>query len=446
MTRHKPRLVALSSYIGTTIEWYDFFLYGTAAAVVFNKLFFPKFDPAIGTMIAFASLGIAYLARPLGGIVIAHFGDRIGRKRMLVATLMIMGIATVLVGLLPSYQTIGIWAPILLLALRALQGVGIGGEYGGAVLLVVEYAPRARRGIYGSITQLGAASGLLLSAGAFSVFSSVLGDAAFLAWGWRIPFLLSVVLLAVGLFIRLTISESPAFERMKAAGRQARMPLASLVRHQGKATVFTIGQRLAEACVFNIYVVYVLAYITGNLGLPRSVGVTGTLIAAGAMHVSFLAFGALSDVIGRRRVYLFGAAFSAVFAVPAFLMFNTGATVLIWLAIGIALVFGHSAMYGPLAAWWTEQFRTNVRYSGVSAAYQVGGVLGGGFAPLIASSLIIAADGAWWPVPMYVIAMCAISIVTGRLAEETYRQDLEERITGEKADAVAHTTTDRAAS
>lgn len=425
-TGSNTRLVALASWIGTTIEWYDFFLFGTAAAVVFNKLFFPTFSPAVGTLIAFATLGIGYLARPIGGLVIAHFGDRIGRKAMLILTLFVMGTATIIVGLLPTYQTAGIWAPILLLVVRAVQGIGIGGEYGGAVLIVVEHAPRKHRGLYGSITQLGVATGLLLAAGVFSIFSSLLSTEQFFSWGWRIPFLLSTVLLIVGAIIRLKIAESPAFEKIKALGDTARMPLGELLRTQPKNTVLTLGQRLAEAVVFNIYVIYVLAYVTGNLGVPRSVAVTGTLIAAVIAHFTYVGFGALSDRIGRRPVYLAGTIFSALFAFPAFWLLNTRSTALIWLAISVAIGIGHAAMYGPLAALWTEQFRTKVRYSGISVAYQLGGAIGGGFAPLIASAVVLASGGQSWSVSLYVLAICLISTVAGYLLKETFRRDIQE--------------------
>lgn len=428
--RPPPWLVAVSSYIGTTIEWYDFFLYGTAAAVVFNVLFFPAADPALATIVSFGSLGVAYIARPLGGIVIAHFGDRIGRKKMLVLTVMVMGSATVLVGLLPTYSVVGGLAPILLLICRLFQGIGIGGEYGGAVLLTVEHAPRNRRGIYGSLTQLGVASGLLLAAGIFAVVSASMSPEQFLLWGWRLPFIFSVVLLFVGVFLRLKISESPAFEETRDQGEQERIPLFSLVHKQRRATVLTIGQRLAEACVFNLYAVYMLSYITNHLEVQQGTGVAGTLIAAALMHVSTVAFGAASDRFGRKAVYVAGALVSGMLVIPVFLLVGTRDTALIWLGIALALGVGWSAMYGPLAAWWTEQFRVNVRYSGVSMAYQLGGAIGGGFTPLIAATLLYISGGHFWWIAAFVGGVCSLSAVSGLLANETVRRDAEEQVTG----------------
>lgn len=280
VSENSIRKVALASFIGTAIEWYDYFLYGTAAALVFGTLFFPDSDPAIGTLLAFATFGVGFFARPLGGIVFGHFGDKVGRKAMLVTTLLIMGIATTLIGFLPTYATIGVWAPILLVALRILQGFGVGGEWGGAVLMAVEHSPRGRRGFYGSWPQMGVPAGLLLGTAMLYLFA-LLPEEQFLSWGWRVPFLLSIVLVGVGLYIRLAIEESPAFQRVQESNTTARMPIIDVLRTYPKAVLIAMGLRVAENGSFYVFSVFVLAYVTSQLGLPNSTILIGVMIAAG---------------------------------------------------------------------------------------------------------------------------------------------------------------------
>ncbi|MBA2617845.1 MAG: MHS family MFS transporter, partial [Rubrobacter sp.] len=346
------RKVALASFIGTAIEWYDYFLYGTAAALVFPVLFFPESDPTVGTLLSLATFGVGFASRPLGGIVFGHFGDKIGRKAMLVLTLLIMGVATALIGLLPTYGQVGILAPILLVVLRILQGFGVGGEWGGAVLMAVEHSPEGRRGFYGSWPQMGVPAGLLLGTIALYVFT-LLPEDQFLAWGWRIPFLISIVLIAVGLYIRLAIEESPAFRRVQQTNTSARMPIVDVLRTYPKQVLIAMGLRVAENGSFYVFSVFVLAYAVDALELSRSTILIATMVAAAVELFAIPFFGALSDRLGRRPVYLFGAVFSLVFAFPFFWLVNTASIVLITAAVVLSLAVGHAAMYGPQAAFFS---------------------------------------------------------------------------------------------
>jgi len=317
------RTVAFASLIGTTIEWYDFFLYGTAAALVFNRLFFPTFDPLSGTLIAFGTYTVGFVARPFGGIIIGHYGDRIGRKSMLVLTLVVMGVATFLIGLLPTYDQIGPWAAVALVLLRVAQGFGVGGEWGGAVLMAVEHAPRGARGFYGSWPQIGVPAGLLLSTAVFTVFSWMPED-QFLAWGWRVPFLLSIVLVATGLVIRMRILETPAFVRIKSQAQAARQPIVEVLIRYPKQVLLAMGARFAENGAFYIFSVFVLTYATQRAKIDRQVVLNGILIGSAIELAAIPFFGALSDRVGRRPVYLFGAVMTAVIAFPLFAALDGG--------------------------------------------------------------------------------------------------------------------------
>jgi MFS transporter, MHS family, shikimate and dehydroshikimate transport protein len=412
------RQVVLASFIGTAIEWYDFFLYGTAAALVFPALFFPEFSELAGTLAAFSTYAVGFAARPLGGIVFGHYGDRVGRKTMLILSLLIMGIATFLIGLLPTFEQVGVLAPILLVVLRFCQGIGVGGEWGGAVLMAVEHSPEGRRGFYGSWPQMGVPAGLLLANVVFAITSATLPE----AWGWRVPFLLSIVLVGVGLFIRLRILETPAFRQVQESHTEADMPIVDVVRTYPKNVLLAMGMRVAENGTFYILTAFVLTYITAELGLEQGTGLTGVIIAATIGLFTIPLFGALSDRVGRRPVYLFGAVFSLLFAFPFFWLLNTGVAPLIWLAIVLGVNLGHDSMYGPQAAYFSELFGTRVRYSGASLGYQLASVFAGGLAPLIATALL--ASSGYTAVAVYMSIMALITVVSVILASETFREDI----------------------
>jgi MFS transporter, MHS family, shikimate and dehydroshikimate transport protein len=422
MTTQQPHVsinqVAIASFIGTAIEWYDFFLYGTAAALIFNRLFFPTFDPLGGTLAAFGTYAVGFIARPLGGIIFGHYGDKLGRKSMLSLTLLFMGIATFCIGLLPTYHTLGVWAPVLLVLLRLLQGFGVGGEWGGAVLMAVEHAPEGKRGFYGSWPQIGVPAGLLLSTGVFSIVST-LPEEQLLSWGWRVPFLLSILLVGVGLFIRLRIHETPAFNQVKEEGQEARLPLLDAIRTHPRSIVLAMGARLAENGFFYVYSVFALVYVTEQLHLPKSTILTGVLLATGCELVTIPFFGALSDRVGRRPVYMLGAAFSALFSFPFFWLLDTQQTGLIWLAVVLGLSVGHGAMYGPQASFFSELFGARVRYSGASLGYQLASVFAGGLSPLIATALLSWSGGKPWPISTYMMGMACMTLVSVYLAAET---------------------------
>jgi MFS family permease len=423
-TEPSPRRVALASAVGATIEWYDFFLYGTAAGLVFDKLYFNGLDGPAAQFAGFGTFAVGFLARPVGGLVFGHFGDRIGRKKMLVLTLLIMGVGTAAIGLLPSYDSIGVWAPVLLVVLRVLQGIGVGGEYGGAVLLAVEYAPAERRGFHGSAAHIGVPGGLFLAASAFSL-AGLLPDDQFLAWGWRACFVVSILLLAIGAYIRLQVMETPAFSRVQERKEVARVPLRDLLAAQPKRLLLGMGTRFVEGFTFNLYSVYLLAYVVTDLELPKSWALNGIMVGALLGVLLVPVAGGLSDRFGRKPVYRLGAWAALLFAFPAAALIQSESRVAILFAFvgGLGVLYG--VIYGPLAAFWSELFDTRYRYTALSSLYHISGIVASGFTPLIAAWLVTRGDGSLWLVATYAVVVAAISLVSARLLPETAGRDLD---------------------
>jgi MHS family shikimate/dehydroshikimate transporter-like MFS transporter len=409
--------IVWASVLGTVVEWFDFLIYGTAAALVFNKLFFPSLDPLAGTLAAFGSYAVGFVARPLGGAIFGHYGDRIGRKAMLTMTMLVMGLGTFLIGCLPTYGQIGIWAPILLVVLRLLQGIGIGGEWGGAVLMVIEHAPANRRGLFGSLVQIGFPAGIATSTAAFLLLSNLPAD-DFLSWGWRLPFLASAILVVIGLFVRLRLAETPAFERIKEQAALARMPLVEVVTKQPRNFLIAIGLKISEVAWVYVLTVFTIVYATGTLGLSRMLILYAILLAAILEFVTMPLFGWLSDQVGRRPMYLVGAALSALAAFPVFWLLDTRDPTTVVVTIAIAMSVTHATMFAPQAAFLPELFGTRVRFSGASLGCQIAAALSGGFAPVIATGLLAWA-GATWPISLYLIALGLISFIATLLAHET---------------------------
>ena len=416
------RKVIVASLVGTSLEWYDFFIYGTAAALVFNKLFFPSFEPLVGTMLAFTTYAVGFVARPLGGVVFGHYGDKLGRKNVLVVTLLLMGIATFLIGVLPTHATIGVWAPILLVLLRFLQGIGLGGEWGGAVLMTLESGDPTRRGLNASWPQVGVPIGLLLANGVLSLMGAITSNEAFLSWGWRVPFLLSGLLVIVGLWIRMTIAESPLFSEVEAADSKAAAPIVEVLRRYPKQVLLAIGARIGVDVAFYTFVLFVTTYVATYLELPNQYALNAVLIAATVQVIAIPYFGHLSDRFGRRPIYLIGAIGSAFWVFVFFTMLDSQQFGLIVLAVVVALIF-HAAMYGPQASFIAEMFPTKVRYTGASMGYQLAGILGGALAPIISVALLDRFDTSV-VVSVYVVAMLLATIICVFLAPETSKTDL----------------------
>jgi metabolite-proton symporter len=412
------RRVVMASLIGTTIEWYDFFLYGSAAALVFNRLFFPSSDPTTGTLLAFATYALGFVARPIGGVVFGHFGDRIGRKRLLMLSLVLMGLATMLIGLMPTYARIGVWAPIGLIVLRLVQGFAVGGEWGGAVLMAAEHGDAARRGYWASWPQAGVPAGNLLAAGVLALMAGLQSEADFIAWGWRVPFLLSAVLVVVGWYIRNRVAESRLFEEAVADNEQRpKVPAFEVITQRPLAILLGSGLRVGENICYYILTVFSLTFLVDVAAESRSLALNALLIGAAVQFAAIPLLARLSDRIGRRPVYAFGAFGMAIWSFFMFGLLGSGQNLEIYLALVVGLLF-HGAMYGPQAAFITELFPTRIRYSGVSIAYQLTSIVAGSLAPIIALWLYKQENSAL-PVAIYVAVACAISGISALLARET---------------------------
>jgi MHS family shikimate/dehydroshikimate transporter-like MFS transporter len=409
--------------IGTTIEWYDFYLYATASALVFKPLFFPNISSTAGTLATFATYAAGFGARPVGAVVSGHFGDRLGRKAVLVGALVTMGLVTTAMGALPTYAEAGLMAPALLATLRILQGLAVGAEWGGAAVLSVEHAPPGRRGLFGSFTQLGSPAGMLLATSAIFLTRRLTGARAFLAFGWRIPFLLSLVLVVIGLVIRLRLADAQVFDRLKQHGELARLPVLEVLRTDSRNVLITTGLRLSQIALFVLLTTYSLTYLQDSFG-KGSVGLVAVLISSAIGLLSTPGWALLSDRVGRRPPYLFGALSGVVALALFFVAAASGSAI----AVVAAMVFGvnvvHDAMYGPQAAWFAELFDTRVRYSGSSLGYQIGAVLSGGFAPLIAAALLAAGGGRPWLIVAYFAVLAAITVVAANEARETRADEL----------------------
>jgi metabolite-proton symporter len=402
------RRAVFASTIGTSIEWYDFFLYGTAAALIFPKLFFPGSEPFVGTLQSFTTQFVGFAARPIGGAIFGHFGDRIGRKATLVTTLLLMGIATFLIGCLPGHATLGVLAPVLLVLLRIAQGIGVGGEWGGSVLLSMEWGTRERRGLMASMPQLGVPIGLLLSTGVFKLMAAIAGD-SFDDWGWRVPFLLSIVLVGIGLYVRLRVLESPEFNEMRQRDEVVRMPVWEAIRRHPREILTAALVRMSEQAPFYLFITFVLTYGTKKLGLSQNTLLSYTMVAAAVGLVSVPLFGWLSDRIGRRLVYGIGIVGIAVYAFPYFGLLNTKTPALVLLAIVLSLVF-HDIQYGPQAALIAESFGGNVRYSGAGIGYHLASVIAGGPAPLIATAILQHTGSSTW-ISLYLIGCAVVAMI-----------------------------------
>jgi MHS family shikimate/dehydroshikimate transporter-like MFS transporter len=414
--------VVFASSVGTIVEWYDFFIYGIAAALVFNTLFFPNIDPLAGTLASLATFSVGFIARPIGGAIFGHFGDRLGRKIMLMITMVIMAVGTFAVGCLPTYQQIGVWAPIFLVALRFIQGIGLGGEWGGASLMVIEHAPSGRRGLFGSLVQIGGPLGLVMSSGVFALVTMITEE-NFMSWGWRIPFLLSIVLLGLGWFVRARVPETPVFEEIKRRDALSNNPVVEAIVENPRSFLVAVGLKLSEVSWFYILTIFIVVYATGQLNLPRALILNAISVAALVEVFAIPLFGWLSDHIGRRIFFFLGTIFTVCFAFPLFWLLSTKDPQIVILTVVVALSFGHGAMFALESAYFPELFGARVRYSGASFGFQLSAALGGGLSPIIATALAGYLGGTAG-VSMMLILFASITFIATLFATETKSESL----------------------
>lgn len=434
MDKKQTRRILIASLVGSSIEWFDYFLYGTVAALVFNQLFFVNEDPTVGLLLAYASFALAFFIRPFGGVIFSHIGDRIGRKKTLVLTLSLMGIATFGMGLLPTYQAIGVWAPILLITLRLVQGLGIGGEWGGALLLAVEYAPPEKRGLFGSIPQMGVTIGMLMGTIALWVMT-LLPEESFMTWGWRVPFILSALLVIFGLWIRKGIDETPEFKKVQESGDIPKLPIADTLKYHWREVLIAIGAKVVETAPFYIFSTFVVSYATTNLGYTRTTTLTAVMIATVVTTILIPIMGNLSDKVGRKKLYVAGTVGMALFAFPYFWMIQQGSVALLIIATVIGLGIIWAPITAVLGTMFSEIFDAKVRYTGISLGYQIGAALAGGTAPLVATALLARFDNSYVPVALYIVFTALISLVAIWAVKDRSRQQSKRIVVGKESRA-----------
>lgn len=419
------RRILVASLVGSSIEWFDYFLYGTVAALVFNQLFFVNEDPTIGLLLSYASFALAFFIRPFGGVIFSHIGDRIGRKKTLVITLSLMGVATFGMGLLPTYQAVGIWAPILLITLRLVQGLGIGGEWGGALLLAVEYAPAEKRGLFGAIPQMGVTIGMLLGTVALSIMT-LLPENAFMTWGWRIPFIFSALLVFFGLWIRKGIDETPSFKKVKESGEVPKLPIVETLKNYWREVLIAVGAKVVETAPFYIFSTFVVSYATANLGFSRTATLTAVMIATIITTILIPFMGMLSDKIGRKKLFIGGTIGMALFAFPYFWLLQQKSVLLLI----VATVIGLGVIWAPITAvlgtMFSEIFDARIRYTGITLGYQIGAALAGGTAPLVATALLNRFNNSYVPVALYIIFASVLSLAAIWAVKDRSNQKLDE--------------------
>lgn len=412
MDKKQERRIWLASLVGSSIEWFDYFLYATVAGLVFNQVFFVSEDPTVGLLLSYASLALAFFIRPFGGIIFSHIGDKIGRKKTLIMTLTLMGAATFLMGVLPTYQAIGVAAPILLVTLRLIQGLGIGGEWGGALLLAFEYAPPEKRGLYGSIPQMGVTIGMFLGTGALTLITSLISMEAFVAWGWRVPFILSALLVVFGFWIRKGIDETPDFQELKDSGDVVKVPLFETLKTHWREVLISIGAKVVETAPFYIFGTFVISYATNQLSFTYVQALIAVMISTIVTTILIPIMGSLSDKIGRKKMYVYGTIAMMLYAFPYFLLLHqdTFATLLISTVIGLGVIW--APITAVLGTMFSEIFDARVRYTGVTLGYQIGAALAGGTAPLVATALLLKFNDSWIPIAIYIVLTAVISLLS----------------------------------